>query len=80
MRDVLPAYQRKQVEDEEKKRATKSMSVRIMSPEEQHLGVMEYFRRNLRVPEWMISLKNSVHFEVFGETAGGHLLGLKDVE
>ena len=62
------------MEDEGKKRAKKHMAVRIMSPEEQHPGIMEYFRRNLRAPERMTSLKNSVYVEVFGETAGGCLL------
>ena len=68
------------MEDEEKKRAKKRMAVRIMSPEEQHPGIMEYFRRNLGAPERMISLKNSVYVEVFGETAGGRLLRLNNVE
>ena len=68
------------MEDEEKKRAKKRMAVRIMSPEEQHPGIMEYFRRNLGVPKRMISLKNSVYVEVFGETAGGRLLRLNNVE
>ena len=47
LRDVLPAYWKKRMEDEEKKRAKKRMAVHIMSPEEQHPGIMEYFRRNL---------------------------------
>ena len=54
LRDVLPAYWKKRVEDEEKKRAKKRMAVRIMSPEEQHRGIMEYFRRKLGAPERMI--------------------------
>ena len=78
LRDVLPAYWKKRVEDEEKKRAKKLMAVRIMSPEEQHPGIMEHFRRNLGAPERMISLKNSVYMEVFGETAGGRLLRLNN--
>ena len=56
------------------------MAVHVMSPEEQHPGIMEYFRRKLGAPEQMISLKNSVYVEVFGETAGGRLLLRKDVE
>ena len=43
LRDVLRDYWKKRVEDEEKKRARKSMAVRIMSPKEQHAGIMEYF-------------------------------------
>ena len=43
LRDVLPAHWKKWVEDEEKKRAKKRMAVRIISPEEQHPGIMEYF-------------------------------------
>ena len=56
------------------------MAVHIMSPEEQHPGITEYFSRNLRAPERMISLKNSMYVEVFGETAGRCLLPIKNVE
>ena len=80
LQDVLPAYWKKRVEDEEKKRAKKRMAVRIMSPEEQHMGIMVYFRRNLGAPERMIPSNNSVYVEVFGETAGGRLLRLHNVE
>ena len=62
------------MEDEEKKRAKKRMAVRIMSPEEQDPGIMEYFRPNLGAPERMISSTNSVYVEVFGEAAAGRLL------
>ena len=41
--DVLPAYCKNRPEDEQKKRAKKRMAVRIMSPEERHPGIMEYF-------------------------------------
>ena len=58
------------MEDEEKKRAKKRMAVHIMSPEEQHPGIMEYFQRNLEAPERMISLENSMYMEVSSETAG----------
>ena len=58
------------MEDEEKKQAKKRMAVRIMSPEEQHPGIMEYFQGNLKAMERMILLKNSVYLEVFVETAG----------
>ena len=51
-----------------------------MSPEKQHPGIMEHVRRNLRAPERMISLKNSVYVEVFGGTAGGRPLRLNNVE
>ena len=68
------------MEDEEKKRDKKCMAVRIMSPEGQHPGSMEYIRRNLGAPERMISLKNSLYVEVFRETAGGRLLRLNNVE
>ena len=69
LRNVLPAYWKKLIEDEEKRRAKKRMAVRIMSPEEQHPGMMQYFGRNLEAPELMIFLKKSVYEEVFGETA-----------
>ena len=70
LRDVLPSYWRKRPEDEEKKRAKKRMAVRIM----------ECFRRNLGAPARMISLKNSVYLKMFGETVGGRLLRLNNVE
>ena len=41
LRDVLPSYWKKRVEDEEKKRAKKRLAVRIMSPEDQHPRIME---------------------------------------
>ena len=68
------------MEDEEKKRAKKRLAVRIMSPEDQHPRIMEYFRRNLGEPDRMISMKNTVYVEVFGDTAGGRLLRLNNVE
>ena len=80
LRDVLPSYWRKRVEDKEKKRAKKHLAVRIMSPEDQHPRIMEYLRRNLGEPDWMISIKNSVYVEVFGNTAGGRLLRRNEVE
>ena len=61
LRDVLPSYWKKRVEDEEKKRAKKRLAVRIMSPEDQHPRIMEYFRRNLGEPDRMITMKNSVY-------------------
>ena len=43
LQNVLPAYWKKQVEDEEKKRAKKRMAVHNMSPEEHLPGIMEHF-------------------------------------
>ena len=80
LRDVLPWYWKKRVEDGEKKRAKKRLAVRIMSPEDQHPSIMEYFRRNLGEPDRMLSMKNSVYVEVFGDKAGGGLLRLNNVE
>ena len=57
LRDVLPSYWKKRVEDEEKKRAKKRLAVRIMSPEDEHPRIMEYFRRNPGEPDRMISMK-----------------------
>ena len=54
-----------------------------MLPEDQHRCIMAYFRQNLGQlgePDRMISMKNSVYMEVFGDTAGGRLLRLKNVE
>ena len=77
MLDVLPLYWKKRVEHEEKKRAKKRLAVHIMSLEDQHPRIMEYFRRNLGDPDRMISMKNSVFVHVFRDTAGGRLLRLK---
>ena len=80
LRDVLPAYWKKRLEDEEKKLAKKRMAVLIVLPEEQHSGIMEYFQRYLGAPERMVWLKNSMYKEVFGETAGERLLRLNNIE
>ena len=80
LRHVLPAYWKKSVEDKEKKRAKKRKAVHIILPEEEQLGIMEYFSRNLEAPEQMISVKNSVCVEVFGETAGRRLLRLNNLK
>ena len=80
LRDVLPSYWKKRVEDEEKKRAKKRLAVRIMSPEDQYPRIMEYFRSNLGEPYRMISMRNSVYVDVVGDTAGGRLLRLNNVE
>ena len=79
LRDVLPLYCKKRVEDEEKRGAKKRLAVGIMLLEDQHPGVMEDFRRNLGEPDRIIFMKNSVFVEVFGDTAGGRLLQLNNV-
>ena len=63
--DARPMYWKRGMED---------MTVRIMSPGDQYPRVMEYFRRNLGEPDWMMSMKNSVYMEVVWDTAGGRLL------
>ena len=68
------------MEEEGKKRAKKRMAVRIMSPEDQHPRIMEYFWRNLGEPDQMISMKNLVYVEVVGDMARGRLLRLNNVE
>ena len=80
LRNVLPADWKKRVEDAEKKRAKKRMAVCIMSPEDQHSRIMDYYRRNYGEPDRMISMKNSVYVEMVGNNAGGRLLRLNNVE
>ena len=80
LRDVLPLYWKKRVEDKEKKRAKNRLAVHILSPEDQHPRIMEYLQRNLGEPDRMISMKNAVYVEVFGDTAGGRLLRLNNVQ
>ena len=77
LQDIQPSRWKKRVEDEEKKRAKKHLAVRIMSPEDQHPRHMECFQRNR---DRMISMTNSLYVEVFGDTAGEHLLQLNNVE
>ena len=55
------------------KRVKRQLAVRIMSPEDQHHPIMEYFRRSLGEPDRTISMKNSDYVEVFGDTTGGRL-------
>ena len=43
LKDVLPGHWKRRVEDEEKKRATKRVAVRIMASEDTHAGIMEFF-------------------------------------
>ena len=71
LRDVLPSYWKKRVEDEENKRAKKRLAVRTMSPKDQHPRMKKCFRQNLGEPDRMISVKNSVDVEVSGDVAGG---------
>ena len=80
LKDVLPGHWKRRVEDEEKKRAKKRVAVRIMAAEDTHAGIMEFFRRNLREPNRMLGLKNTVYVEVFGDTMGQRLLRLNNVE
>ena len=80
LRDVLRLYSKKRVEDEEKKRAKKGFAVLIMSPEDQQSRIMEYLWRNVGAPDQRISMKSSVYVGVFGDTAGGRLWRLNNVE
>ena len=80
LRDVLPSQRKKRVEEQETIRAKKPLAVRIMSPEDQHPRIIEYFWQNLGEPDRMISMKKSVYVEVFGATAGGRLLRVNNVE
>ena len=80
LRDVLPWYWKTRVEDKEEKRAKKRLAARIMLPEDQHPRIIEHFRRNLGEPDRMISMKNLVYVEVFGDTARGRLLRVNNVE
>ena len=50
LKDVLPGHWKKKVEDEEKKRAKKRVTVRIMASEDTHARIMEFFRRNFGEP------------------------------
>ena len=80
LKDVLPGHWKKMVEDEEKERAKKRVSVRIMASEDTHAGIMEFFRRNLGEPSRMMGLKNAVYPEVFGDTMGQRLMRLNNAE
>ena len=80
LRDVLPSYWRKRLEDEKKKRTNEPTTVRIMSLKDQHPRILEYFWRDLAEPGRLMSLKNSVYVEVVGDRAGGRVLRLKNVE
>ena len=80
LKDVLPGHWKKKVEDEEKKRASKRVAVRIMTSEDTHAGIMEFFRQNLGQPSRMFGLKNAVYVEVFGDTMGQRLMRLNNAE
>ena len=80
LKDVLPGHWKRRVEDEEKKRAKNRSAVRIMASEDNHAGIMEFFRRNVGEPSRMLGLKNAVYVEVFGDTMGQKLMRLNNVE
>ena len=80
LKDVLPGHWKKRVEDEEKKRSKKRVAVRNMASEDTHVGIMEFFRRNLGEPSRMLGLKNAVYVEVFGNTMGQRLMRLNNAE
>ena len=80
LRDVIPSYCKKRAAEAERKRAKKPLAVRIMSPEDEHPRILEYFHRNVGEPDLMIPMKILVCVEVFGDTAGGCLLRLNNVE
>ena len=80
LKDVLPGHWKKKVEDEEKERAEKRVVVRIMSSEDTHARIIEFFRRNLGEPSRMLGLKNAVYVEVFGDTMGQRLMSLDNAE
>ena len=80
LKDVVPSHWKKRLEDEEKKRAKKRVAVRIMSSEDTHAQVMEFFRRNLGEPSRMMALKNAVYVDVFGDNMGQSLLRLNNTD
>ena len=80
LKNVLPGHWKRRVEDEENKRAKKRVAVRIMASEDNHAGMMEFFRRDLGEPSRMLGLKNAVYVEVFGDTMGQRLMRLNNLE
>ena len=50
LKDVLPGHWKRKVEDEEKKRAKKRVTVRIMASEDTHAGIMGFFRQTSASP------------------------------
>ena len=63
-----------------KKRAKMPMELHIMLPQDQHPRLMQYLRQNAGDPDQMISMKNTVYVEEIGDTVGGRLLRLNNVE
>ena len=80
LKEVLPGYWKRRVEDEDKKRAKKRLAIRIMASEDTHAGIMEFFRRNLGESSRTLGLKNAVDEEVFGDTMGQRLMRLNNAE
>ena len=76
LKDVLPNYWKRKVEDEEKKGAKQRVAVKIMYGPQYHGHPQEYFRRNIGEPDRMISMHQSLYVEVFGEAARQRLLRL----
>ena len=76
LKDVVPNGWKKKVEDEEKKRSKKRVAVKIMYGPQYHGHLQEYFRRNIGEPDCIISMRQSLYVEVFGEAAGQRLLRL----
>ena len=76
LKDVLPHYWKTKVEDEEKKRFKKRLTVKIMYGPQYHGRLQKYFRRNIGELERMISMRQSLYVEVFGEPAGQRLFRL----
>ena len=68
------------MENEEEKRAKKRVAVRIMSSEDTHAKIVEFFRRNLGELSRMMALKNAVYVEVFRDTMGQRLLRLNNAD
>ena len=80
LKDFLLGNWKRRVENEEKKRAKKRVTVRCMASQDTHAGIMEFFRQNLGEPSRMLGLKNAVYVEVFGDTMGKRLMRLDNVE
>ena len=80
LKDVLPRYWKKKVEDEEKKRAKKRMTIKIMCGSQYHAHLQEYFQQNMGETERMVSMRQSLYVEVFGEAADQRLLHLHNQE
>ena len=79
LKGVLPGHWKRGVEDEEKERAKKRVAVPIMTSEDTHAGMMEFFWRNLGEPSRMLGLNNAVYVEVLGDTMEQRLMRLNNV-